>query len=341
MNDAAPPTASGASRSAFNPWLFVAVAAIALAAWQWMETRMRLADTQQEVARRLADADDAAREERGARKQAEEQIVALQAKTGALEARLAEFQGQTATLQSIYQDISRSRDDATLFEVEQAVTLAGQQLQLAGDVPAAVLALQTADAKLARLDRPQFMPLRKALARDLEKLRSVSFVDLPGMSLKLEAILTGVDQFPLAMNQRPPAAQANAGGEVPRALPWWERVGGELWQEIRGLVRIQRFDRDEPVLLAPGQSFFLRENLKLRLLNARLAMLSRDQSTFRGELKAAQEWLARHFDGRDKAVVAALAGLRQLSASELNSEVPSLNDSLAALRAVRANKGGK
>ena len=106
----------------------------------------------------------------------------------------------------------------------------------------------------------------------------------------------------------------------------------EIWQELKGLVRIQRFDRDEAMLLAPGQSFFLRENLKLRLLNARLALFSRDQATFRGELKAALEMLGRLFDVRDKGVEAAQATLRQLLATEIVIALPDLNETQAALR---------
>lgn len=322
-----------------NPWLYVALALVALVAWQWMETRARLADTRQELARRLADSDAAGREERGALKQALEQVAALQAKVGALEAQQDEFQGQSEALQNLYQELASRRDEATLLEVEQAVTLAAQQLQLAGNVQAAVLALQSADARLAALGRPQFMPLRKALAQDLDRLRAVPFVDVPGMSLRLENVLLAVDKLPLAMDQRPAPEKPAAAptGE----LPWWQRLGGGLWQEIKGMVRVQRFDRAEPVLLAPGQDFFLRENLKLRLLNARLALLSRDAWTFRNELKAAQEALSRHFDGNDKAVQAAQAGLKQLAATELNIELPNLNNSLNALRGLRNTREKK
>lgn len=348
MTDATPPTAPSSIQSAAaqpwrNPWLYVALAVAALVAWQWIETRIRLLETQQEVARRLADNDNAGKEERGALKQAQEQAAAMQAKIGALEAKQAEFQGQTQALQNLYQDLARSRDEATLLEVEQAVTLAAQQLQLAGNVQAAVLALQTADAKLARLDRPQFIPLRKTLARDLDRLRALPFVDLPGMSLKIENIIVGIDKLPLAVDERPhPADKPRAGKtKAEPELPWWQRAGTEFWQEVKGLVRIQRFDRAEPVLLAPGQDFFLRENLKLRLLNARLALLARDAWTFRNELKATQDWLERHFDGHDKAVQAAQASLKQLAAAEINIELPNLNDSLSALRSFKIAKDKK
>ena len=312
----------------------IACAALALAGWQWLETRSRMASLQEEVAQRLSQADSAGKEDRGALKQMREQIDALQAKLGANESRLAEFQGQTEALKTLYQEVARSREETTLLEVEQAITLAGQQLQLAGNVQAAIFALRAADARLARLNRPQFLPLRKAVGRDLERLQALPVVDLAGMSWQIEQALLGIDKLPLSSYGRPAIPLENTL-ETP-VLPWWQQAASDLWAELKGLIRIQRFDRDEAVLLAPGQEFFLRENLKLRLLNARLAMLSHDQATFRSELKAAQAILARHFVGEDKRVETLKLALRQLLTSELSIELPKLDASLAALRSLRA-----
>ncbi|MBS1140318.1 MAG: Protein of unknown function hemX [Proteobacteria bacterium] len=320
-----------------GPWLFVAIAALALAGWQWFETRQKLIDTQTEVSRKLAEFDTGNKEDRGAQKQTREQIEALQARLGALDGKLAEFQGQSTMLQALVQDIARSREEVALLEVEQAIVLAGQQLQLAGNLPVAVLALQTADAQLARLDRPQYLPLRKAVAKDLARLSALPFVDMPGISLRLEQVLVGIDKLPLGSYGRP---EKTAKIEMPVQgdQPWWERAGGQIWQELKGLVRIQRFDRDDPLLLAPEQGYLLRENLKLRLLNARLALFAHDQWTFRNELKVAQDLLSRHFEANDKAVQAAQNTLRQMTATEINVELPTLADSQAALRAVRQSK---
>jgi uroporphyrin-3 C-methyltransferase len=312
----------------------IACAALALAGWQWLETRSRMVSLQEEVAQRLSQADSAGKEDRGALKQMREQIDALQAKLGANESRLAEFQGQTEALKTLYQEVARSREETTLLEVEQAITLAGQQLQLAGNVQAAIFALRAADARLARLNRPQFLPLRKAVGRDLERLQALPVVDLAGMSWQIEQALLGIDKLPLSSYGRPAIPLENTL-ETP-VLPWWQQTANDLWAELKGLIRIQRFDRDEAVLLAPGQEFFLRENLKLRLLNARLAMLSHDQATFRSELKAAQAILARHFVGEDKRVETLKLALRQLLTSELSIELPKLDASLAALRSLRA-----
>ncbi len=338
MNPSSPPSSEKAP-ARFSPWLLVAVAALALAGWQWIETRQKLADTHEQVARRLADADAGSKEDRGALKQLREQVEGLQGKLGAADAKLAEFQAQSDALQALYQDLARSRDESGLLEAEQAIALAAQQLQLAGNVPAAIIALRTAEARLASVDRPQALPLRKALARDLERLTALPAVDIAGTSVRIEQVLVAIDKLPLAMDIRP--QEASAKPATAPALPWWQRTGGEVWQELKGLVRIQRFDREEPVLLAPGQGYFLRENLKLRLLSARLALLSRDQAGFRNEIKAARDGMSRHFDGRDKGVQAALETLRLLLATDIVVDVPNLGETQAALSGLRNGKGKK
>ena len=324
-----------------NPWLIVALLALTLAGWQWVETRLRLADTQQELARRLSESDALARESRLIAKQAQEQLVMLQEKYGELEAKFAESKSQQATLESLYQDLARGRDEWALAEVEQGVTLAAQQLQLAGNVQGAVLALQSADARLAGTSRPQFIGLRKVLARDLDRLRALPQLDLPAMNVQLESVISAVDTLPLAVDGRPRDERKSASAPVAAgaASPtFWQQLAGDFWDELRGLIRIQRFDRDEPALLAPQQVFFLRENLKLRLLNARLALLAHDQWVFRNELKQALFWLDRYFDGRDPALLAAGRTLKQLSATEINIELPNLNESLSAIRSFKLGK---
>ena len=333
----APPVVASPRPAWRSPWFILALAALLLAAWQWLETRQQLSETRVEVARRLADAEAMSREDRGARGQLLAQIEGLQAKLGAVEGQLAEFENQGEALQSLYDEMARGREEATLLEVEQAITLAAQQLQLAGNVAVAALALQTADSRLARLDRPLYLPLRTALAKDMARLNSLPFVDVPGLSLRLEDVIIAVDKFPLGALGRP-AEVAAMPAEPLVGGAWWQQAGREIWQEVKGLVRIQRFDQADQPLLAPVQSFFLRENLKLRLLNARLALLARDYGTFRNELKTAQDWLQRYFASDDKAVKAAQLSLQQLLAADLSIALPTLNDSHAALRELRNRK---
>lgn len=334
------PASSHVPSTRHNLALLVAVLALLLAGWQWVETRQRLAANEQEMLERLAQAAAASQEERGVQRQLREQIESLQGKLGAMEDKLDEYESQSATLQTLYENMSRGREESALIEVEHAVTLAGQQLQLAGNVPAAILALQSADARLARLDQGRFLPLRKALAKDLERLNALPLVDLPGISLRLEQIVVGVDKLPLGSYGRPSEKAENGdGAEVP--LPLWRRALGDLWREMKGLIRIQRFDRAEPPLLAPGQDYLLRENIKLRLLNARLALFAHDQATFRNELKVAGDTLGTYFDTRDKAVQADQAAIKQLLAGETDVQAPSLAETQSALRALREGREKK
>jgi uncharacterized protein HemX len=117
---------------------------------------------------------------------------------------------------------------------------------------------------------------------------------------------------------------------------YWERLGGEVWRELRQLVVVRKIDAPEPPLIAPQQVWFLRENLKLRLLNARLALLTRDEAGYREDLRTAQLWIQRYFDARAKASQTALAQIRQLGAASVSFEPPSIAESLEAVRSFKS-----
>ncbi len=323
------PTPTPSSRRPISPLpaLLLACAALGFAGWQAYDNHRQFAELRQDQANAVAEAAESAAAS----------TQRLLARLEAAETKLAAFSSDAQALQDFRQEISQGREAATLLDVEQAVTLAVQQLQIAGNVQVARLALQAADARLARLERPQLLPLRKALAKDIERLNALPFVDVPGISLRLEQVVVAVDKLPLAAYGRPARTQEKKA--APAASTGLQGRIDKLWAELSGLIRIQRFDEEDAALLAPGQDFFLRENLKLRLLNARLALLARDQSVYRAEMRQAQDWLAKYFVDDDKAVQNALATLSQAAPANLNVELPTLNDSQAALRSLRS--GGK
>src|SRR5207244_1954357 len=156
-------------------------------------------------------------------------------------------------------ELAPSRDEWALTEIEQVLLLASQQLQLAGNVPSALAALQLADSKLQRLDRPQFVPLRRAIARDMDRLKAVPFVDVSGLALRLDQAIAGIDALPLALEERPPVPSGDASPPANESAV--HRFLREAWQDVRQLVRIENLDRPDVPLLTPQQQFFLRENL--------------------------------------------------------------------------------
>jgi len=332
--DAATKSAPGTTPwRALLPAFLVAVAALAVAAWFWHDSRGEVASLRQEVAKRLADADARNRESRGRAEQLREAVAEAQVKLGVLESRLADSQSQQIALEAMYQELSRNRDEWAYAEVEQSLFLANQQLQLAGNVKSALIALQNADARLQRMDRPQLTALRKALNRDIERLKAAPHVDTVAISVRLDAVIGQVDGLPLAMEVRPPASEpakeADAGANA------WTRFWREVWAELRQLVRVQNVDRPEVPLLTPAQTYFLRENLKLRLIGARLALLARDAASYKADLKAARDWLGRYYDVRNNSVASAMGLLRNLQDAEVSIETPDISATLDAMRAVR------
>ena len=324
-----------------SPTLRVLAVAIVLVAAQWVDMRMQVTGLQEELARRLADGDSIAREGRVLARQSQEALATVQAKLAVLEARLAETQSQAVALEAMYQELSSTRDERLLAEVEQAVVIAVQQLQFAGNVEAALIALQGAEARLARSVQPRFQPARKLLARDIERLKGTPGANITGLSLRIESVVAVVDTLPLAYEQRPKADTAKSAPDPGLASAgYWRELGADVWRELRQLIRIERIDQGDPALLSPNQGFFLRENLKLRLLHARLALLQRDGATFREEIRQAREQLDRYFDGRAKPVQAAQSTLKALATTDVTFGLPGLAETLTALRNLKFVREG-
>jgi uroporphyrin-3 C-methyltransferase len=312
--------------------MLLALVAVALSVWLWYDTRGQFETLRQDLARRLAAVETQTKESRLLAEQAREATAQTQVKIGVLENRIAESQSQQIALESLYQDLSRNRDEWGYAEIEQSLLLANQQLQLAGNVKVALIALQNADMRLQRMDRPQLTALRKTLDRDMDRLRALPHVDTVGISIRLDNLITSVDRLPLAMEVRPPAPGAPERNNEENA---WIRLAREAWTELKQLVRIQQMDKPDVPLLAPSQSFFLRENLKLRLIGARLALLGHDEESYKADLKAAREWLERYYDTHNSSVIHATSVLRNLQSSEISIEVPDISATLEALRNLR------
>jgi uroporphyrin-3 C-methyltransferase len=330
------------ARNGAERWLPFAIAglgvAVMLLAWGWWGARSELAELREGVAQQLRETGTEARDSRIVAKETQDAVRDALARIGALEAKLLESQSQQLSLESLYQELSRSRDDWLLAEVEQTLAIAAQQLQLAGNVQAALVALQSADARLARSDRPQFLPLRRVIARDVERLKNAPSLDVAGMTVRIDQVIAAVDSLPLLVDGRAQSgAPPSAAGDAPAAATEsaWRRAWHALWEELKGLVRVQRLDAADPALIAPENRFYLRENLKLRLLHARIALLQRDEAAFRGDIKAAQGWLNRWFDVRQKPVATASQTLAQLAAAAVNVELPTIADSLNAVRTLK------
>jgi len=355
---ASAPAASMRNRDIVLGVLGAAAALLALAAWDGHRDRNAL---RQELAQRLAGADDLGRQTQALAQGAQRTVREMEVALDAVQSQLAESQSQQLALESLYQDLARGRDEAALAEIEQSLIAANQQLVLAGNVRVALIALQSADARLAVIDRAQLAPLRRALAADMERLQRVPLVDTTGIAMRLDRAVAGIDALPTlpggsstaasmrdgerAGGPRSPDAASvseSAPARVDAATGGWRATLARLWADFkadfRQLASIRRIDPDVLPLITPEQSWFLRENLRLRLLSARHALLARDESGFRSDIAVSRAWVARHFDPRDPATVILADTLDELERAQVRIDLPEIGASIEAVRVLRVSR---
>jgi uncharacterized protein HemX len=329
------------------PWL--ALLALLLALAVGVVSYTQLAAVKRETARRLGELQQAVTSATETAARADAEARSARQQNAVLESRLAEVESQREALEQLYADLSRGRDEAVLVEVERLITLGAQELQITGNVPTALAALQTADTRLARLESARFLPLRRVRARDIERLTAAPTVDITGIALKIDQLIAGADSWPLladaqpaATTTSPAAARPLSPAPSPREPAWWERAWDSVQRELgeyRDLIRIRVVDTPDAMLLGQQQQMLLRQQLRLRLLDARQALLARNDRLYRADLAEAQALMTRYFDVRQRDAAAALASMKQLATAPLSVETPNVNDSVSAVRAMRSTPG--
>jgi uroporphyrin-3 C-methyltransferase len=319
-------------------WAVAIAALLALGAsgllWQ------KLSTIQEQLARQSADAGSHAVEARALAREAQELARDVSARQAVTDTRVSEVALQRAQLEELMQSLSRSRDENLVVDIESALRLAQQQAQLTLSAEPLLAALRTADQRLARGAEPRLARVRAAIARDIERIRTAAVADVPGVLLRLDDLARQVDELPLLNAVGPAAARATQQADPApvRAAPWWQQWIGVLRDEARALVRVSRIDQPEAVLVAPEQGFFLRENLKLRLMNARLALLARQTDAARADLGTASAALTRYFDPASRRTQAAAASLQQMQSQLRAVDLPRVDETLAALATAGAGR---
>ena len=319
-----------------NPTLIVALVALGVIAWQWADNRKQLTQAQLEVGKKLAQTEAFLRESRVELDKLDRDRQNERVRLAVVESRLAEAQSQQNTLNTLYQDLSQHRDNLLLAEIEQLLMAASQQIQIASNPRAALVALEGAQSRLTGFDSLRFIPLRQALTKDIEALKALPDIDSEGMTLKLDNLLANVDSLPFVIDAKP-QTKAVITPDAPAAdTPWYKNMGGEIWSELKQLIRIRRIDKPDAPLLPAEQTYFIRENIKLRLIAARTALLQRDQNSFRTDLGAARIIMSNYFDRQAGEVANAIQTLNRLSATDIHVTLPDLAQSLTALSNLKA-----
>ena len=320
----------------------------------------KLGNIQEELARRSTDSAAQAIEARTLARAAQDGTRELSARLALQETRISEVSLQRSQLEELMQSLSRSRDENLVVDIESGLRLAQQQAQLTGSAQPLIAALTSADQRLLRAAQPRLNPLQRAIARDTERIKATSLTDVPVLLIKLDELVRLADELPVAnamvgnnaVRALPPALPGPSSKTLPAdteksMISWfdsdmfrnaWRIALDKLQDEARKLLRVSRIEQPEAALLSPEQSFFLRENLKLKVLNARLGLLSRQTETARADLGSASAWLIKYFDPAARKTQNAVQLLQQVQSQLKTSELPRLDETLSALATAAAGR---
>jgi len=355
-----PPVATGAGADGRGVWiavaavLFILVVVSLVLAWK---ADQRVQSLEQELVQRQMDSAGQATEARVLAKAAEDGMRDMAAKLSVLDGRVAEVAIQRSQLEELLQSLSRSRDENVLVDIEAAIRVAMRQNAITGSAEPLVATLKQSDERLARYNQPRLEGVRRAITRDLDRVKAAAVTDISTLTIRLDDVVRLVDDLPLLSVAEPRRAATRPAAETPAparpgtaapaigTLAWFRDLGlswDGFWQrvglEVKSLVRVTRIDHPEAMLLEPENAFFLRENIKLRLLNARLALLSRQFEIAQTDLRSAINSLERYFDKGSRRTQLAIDLLRQVTAQARQVVVPRPDETLAALSAASAGR---
>jgi uroporphyrin-3 C-methyltransferase len=322
-------------RAVLLAWAGVSLAALLASGLLWQ----KLSNIQEQLARQSADTGTQAVEARSMARQAQELSRDIAARQALLEARLSEVTLQRSQLDELMQSLSRSRDENLVVDIESAIRLAQQQAQLTGSVEPLLAALRTAEQRVARAAQPRLTALQRAITRDIARIKATAVSDTPALLVKIDELVRMADELPLANAMLPFTAMGSLKPQRDdNVASWWQRSLRLVRDELRGLLRVSRIEQPEAALLSPEQSFFLRENFKLKLLNARLGLLARQLESSRADLAAATTALNKYFDPAARKTQTAANLLQQVQGQMKTLELPRVDETLTALTTAAAGR---
>ncbi len=322
----------------------------------------KLSHIQETLARQSADASAQSVEAKTLAKAAQDAVRETTTRQSMMEAKLSEVALQRTQLEELMQSLSRSRDDTLVVDIDSALRLAQQQASLTGSAEPLLAALRAADQRISRAAQPRLTPLQRAITKDVDRIKAATLADTPGLLLKLDELARMVDELPLAnavvqssqnasvkaalavkpAGKSASAASASAAPQTASTFTQWplwlQTVLGAVRDEARGLVRVSQIAKPEGVLLSPEQGFFVKENLKLKILNARLGLLARQSEASHTDLAQAAASLAGYFDTSARSTQVAQALVIQLQSQMKAVELPRIDDTLAALAIAAAGR---
>jgi len=347
---------------------FCGLIAVVLALLLWD----KLSHVQELLARQSADTSQVSLEAKALAKESLEMSRDTAAKLALAQNKLNEVVLQRAQMDALMQSLTRSRDETLVEDIDASLRLAQQQALLTGSLQPLLAALKTSEERLAKVSQPRLSALQRAIAKDTDRVKSFSLADTPNLLIQFDEMVRLMDELPLINDvgkskskAHSSASESNSPGNTLGDKPvlssastsaiattpessswaqaltqtWWQKAFNLVWQEFKGLVRVSQIDQPQSILLSPEQAYFVRENLKLRLLNARMALLARQVDAAKADSAFVQNEMHRYFDLNQKSTTVAIGVLQNIQLNLKQLQLPPLTETFSAIAQTQAQSG--
>ncbi|EOE4687650.1 uroporphyrinogen-III C-methyltransferase [Vibrio vulnificus] len=236
---------------------------------------------------------------------------------------LAQQQKSIESLQLAIADVKGRRpNDWLLAEADYLVKLAGRKLFLEHDVVSATSLMESADQRIAALNDPSLVPLRKAMAKDITELKTIPLIDRDGLVLRLTALQQQVDQLPLANAILPEAKTVEKQQVSDDINNWQNNLMASLKAFSENFITFRTRDGNVIPLLSPEQHFYLKENIKAKIETAIKAVYQEQGEVYTTSLTTAEEWSQAFFNQDNNTVKEFTQSLKQLSEQKIQVQYP-------------------
>ncbi len=251
--------------------------------------------------------------------------------------------GQNERIDSLNSLIGRSTQDWALAEAEYLLRVASERVQLQRDIKTALVALENADQRILELSDPGLMAVRQQIASERDQLKRVPVIDREGLAGSLDALLSRLDKLPVSglvyqtlVAEGEPEEKPEKAVTAPqldwKSLEEWKKIPQVAGEAIRKLVTIREHDQPVRPMMQPGSETFLRQNLRIQVEAARLALLREDPVFYKQAINTASEWLTQYYAVEDADVQISLEQLQELGSVQIRPEMPDISNSLRMLR---------
>ena len=240
---------------------------------------------------------------------------------------------QLTQVDQAYQQLVKSRHQWLVDEIEFSLNVATQQLLLTGNKEATIKSLKSIESRLNQFDKPELVPLKQAISTDLIALSqgasNVNITSTAVMISSLEGRVDGLKTLLEGVLTKPDAPDAASNPNV----SWWQNVWNGIKDSFKGLVEVRKLDNKDAMLISPEQSEYLKENIRLHLVSARIALMQQQSELYKSELQAVDTAMRRYYDTNDKLTKDWLADLAQVQQVQLGGNpADGLKNSLAAVQ---------